>query len=157
MKYYLKRYGLITCSLLVLFGSGIAAGYRLAMHHGAAAAGSSGPAGGLREAGGVSPDQWIENTALALQKDLGLDEAQALKVRSAIATPAMGIFAEKQQANFKIHLRLLQVHDTLAQEAGLTEEQQSLLKTRREQLRRHILEKFKDLIGDKPDPLLSNL
>ena len=157
MKYYLKRYGPITCSLLVLFGSGLAAGYRLAIHYGAAGPVAAGKGTEVRETAEVSPDQWIENAAHSLEKDLSLDESQSLKVRSAIAAPALGIFAEKRQANFKIHLRLLQVHDTLAQEAGLTEKQQAILKTRREQLRVHIIEKFKDIIGDKPDPLLSNL
>lgn len=151
MKYHLKRYGLITVSLAALFASGLAAGYRLGLNSGTAKAPVA-----VKQAAESTPDQWIENTALALQKDLGLDESQVLKVRNAVTGPAMGIYSDKRQANFKIHLRLLEVHDTLARETGLTGKQQALLKVRREQLRRHILEKFKDIIGEKPDPLLSS-
>ena len=153
MNFYLKRYGPITLSLGVLFASGVAAGYRW----GQASARQTVAPVVVKEAAETTPDQWIENAALALQKDLGLNESQSLAVRSAIAGPALGIFTEKRQANLKIHLRLLEVHDTLARDAGLTGPQKAMLKARREQLRRQILEKFKDIIGEKPDPLLSTL
>jgi len=154
VNFYLKRYGLITVSLAALFASGLAAGYRWGS---LSSAGKSVAPVVVKEAAESTPDQWIENAALALQKDLGLNDSQALQVRSAIAGPAIGIFTEKRQANFKIHLRLLEAHDTLARDAGLTGPQKAMLKARREQLRRHILDKFKDIIGDKPDPLLSAL
>jgi len=153
VNYYLKRYGPVTASLAVLFGSGLAAGYRW----GQRSAEGERPVPAIKESAEASADQWIENAAAALQKDLVLNDDQMNRVRSAISGPAQGIFAEKRQASFKIHLRLLEAHDTLAREAGLTEQQQKLLKIRREQLRRHILDKFKDIIGDKPDPLLSAL
>jgi hypothetical protein len=153
VKYCLKRYGPLTASLVVLFASGLAAGYRWGRHSVASA--SSVPF--IVETVEVSADQWIENAASALQKDLALSDDQIGRVRSAMAAPAQGMFTEKRQASFKIHLRLLEAHDTLAREAGLSDKQVALLKVRREQLRRHIVEKFQDIIGNNPHPVLSAL
>ncbi len=153
MKYYLKRYGPITASLAVLFGSGVAAGYRWGKH--SAAAQDNVPA--VKESAEPGAGQWIENTALALQKDFDLTPEQTDSVRRAIAGPARAIFEDKRQATFKIHLRLLEAHDTLAREAGLSDPQKARLKLRRDQLRQHIIEKFKDIIGDQPPPALSGL
>jgi hypothetical protein len=153
VKYYLKRYGPITVSLAVLFASGLAAGYRWGR--------LSVPASPLTpvvvETSEPGALQWIENAALALQKDFDLTPEQTDRVRTAIAGPARAIFEDRRQAGFKIHLRLLEAHDTLAREAGLSEPQKARLQVRREQLRQHILDKFKDIIGDQPPPALGGL
>ena len=153
MNYYLKRYGPLTASLAVLFASGLAAGYRWGQRN---AAGLPRPPV-VTETSEPSPEKWIESAAAALQKDLALTEEQAGRVRTAIAAPAARMFQENRQARFEIHLRLLEAHDTLAREAGLTGTQQARLKVRREQLRQHIIEKFKDIIGANPNPVLSGL
>lgn len=153
MKRFLQRYGILILSLGALFASGIAAGYRWgAVETARTVAPFETPPG--REA---SPEQWTENAAAALQKDLSLDDAQTDKIRQSIAGPSREIFEEKHRANLKIHLRLLEAHDKLARDVELSSKQQALLKLRREQLRKLILEKFRDLIGDKPDAVLSNL
>lgn len=152
MKSFLQRYGLITVSLGVLFASGLAVGYQWERRSAPV------PVAGLSRAPETSPltsAQWGENAAVALQEDLHLTDAQTDSVRHALSEPSRLIFEEKHRGNLKIHLRLLQAHDTLAAGTDLTEKQKALLKVRREQLRLHILEKFRDLIGDKPDPILS--
>ncbi len=153
MKRFLHRYGLITICLGVLFASGIAAGFRWGQHHTAEQTSNTPPA----DSPEMTPEQWGENAAAALQKDLGLSAEQTDKVRGSIAWPARQIFEEKHRGSLKVHLRLLEAHDTLARDAGLTGKQAALLKVRREQLRLHILEKFKSLLGDQPDPILSGL
>ncbi len=154
MKRFIKRYWAITLSLTVLFGSGIAAGFRWGQHQGTGPAGVEPAAPGTPE---LTPEQWAENAAAALQKDLGLNAGQADRVRESIAGPSREIFSEKHRANMKIHLRLLEAHDRLANDVDLTDKQKALLRVRREQLRNVIREKFRDLLGDKPDPLLSDL
>lgn len=152
MKRFLHRYGLITVCLGALFASGIAAGFRWGQHH--TVRRTAAPAMDNPE---LTPWQWGENAVAALQKDLDLSPEQADKVRGSIAGPARQIFEEKQRGNLKVHLRLLEAHDTLARDAGLTDKQKTLLKLRREQLRKHILDKFKDIVGAQPDPILSGL
>lgn len=149
MKRFLKRYGLLTLSLGVLFAGGIAAGYRWGQVRPVNVTAKPAPE--------TTPEQWGENAAAALQKDLGLTEAQTENVRRSMSGPSQEIFAERHRANLKIHLRLLEVHDTLARDVDLSEKQKAVLKLRREQLRKLILEKFRDLLGDKPDPILSHL
>ena len=153
MKHFLHRYGLITVCLSVLFASGIVAGFRWGQRHTVNRT-TLAPA---MDSPDLTPEQWGENAAAALQKDLDLTVEQTDKIRSSIAGPARRIFEEKHRGSLKIHLRLLEAHDTLTRDAGLTDKQKNLLKIRREQLRQHILEKFKNLIGDQPDPILSGL
>lgn len=144
MKRFIHRYGILLLSLTVLFASGIAAGYRWG-----AVSGPAGPAGMPQAVAAVepTPEQWSENAAAALQKDLGLSEAQTDLVRQVMAGPGREIFEEKHRASLKIHLRLLEVHDTLASSVELTPGQKATLQRRREQLRKLIMEKFRDLLG----------
>ncbi len=153
MKQFLHRYGLITVCLGVLFASGIVAGFRWGQHHTV----SQTTVAPIPDTPELTPEQWGENAAAALQKDLDLTVEQTDKIRGSIAGPARRIFEEKHRGSLKIHLRLLEAHDTLTRDAGLTDKQMNRLKVRREQLRQHILEKFKALIGDQPDPILSGL
>ncbi|HEX2750853.1 MAG TPA: hypothetical protein VHM91_22800 [Verrucomicrobiales bacterium] len=154
MKSFLQRYGIITVSLGVLFASGLAAGYQWGRHSAAVPAADL---SSVPDSTRLSPAQWSENAAAALQKDLDLSQAQTDSVRRVLAEPSRRIFEEKHRGNLKIHLRLLEAHDILSASAGLSESQKTRLKVRREQLRLHILEKFHDLIGDKPDPILGAL
>ena len=144
---------LIPGCLTLLFASGIAAGYFWGRHTPERVIAEKARA----QAEALTPEQWAENAAAALQKDLALTEAQTDSIRRGMAGPSREIFGEKRMADFKIHLRLLGVHDDLGRDANLTEPQKATLKQRREQLRRHILEKFKDLANPQTDPLLSNL
>jgi hypothetical protein len=149
---FFRRYGAIAASLIVLFASGIAAGFRWGQSKSARL-----PSSHSNGAAELTPDQWSENAAAALQSDLDLTPEQTDKIRRSIAGPARQIFEEKHRGNLKIHLRLLEAHDTLARDVELSEKQRNLLKLRREQLKQHILEKFRDLIGDKQDAVLSDL
>jgi len=149
---YLKRYGLITGSLAVLFGSGIAAGYRWGRSGGPSDRGLT--SNGHAEA---TPEQWSESAAVALQRDLGLTDGQTDSIRRSLGGPSQQIFDDRRKANLKIHLRLLELHDNLAREMDLSDKQKTILLRRREQLRDLIMEKFRDLIGDKPDSILSGL
>ncbi len=153
VKHFIHRYGLITVCLGVLFASGIAAGFRWGQHQTVRQAADV-PATDTPD---LTPEQWGENAAAALQKDLDLSAEQTDKGRGSIAGPARQIFEEKQRGNLKIHLRLLEAHDILTRDVGLTDKQKALLKIRREQLRLHILDKFKSILGDQPDPILSGL
>lgn len=154
MKLLLQRYALITASLGVLFASGIAAGYQWGRSQAA-------PAGAMtlspQANGEITPEQWAENVAAALQKDLGLTAVQMEQARRGMAEPSRLIFEEKHRASLKIHLRLLETHDILARAVDLSDRQKSVLKHRRELLRKHIIDKFRDLIGDNPDPILTAL
>jgi hypothetical protein len=153
VKSRFQRYGLLTASLVILFASGVFTGIQWVRR-------TFEPAGNQPPssiAGPVSVTQWGENAAAALQKDLGLTEVQVESVRRTLGDASRLIFEEKQRGNFKIHLRLLEAHDTLAANGDLSDKQKALLKARREQLRRHILEKFRDVIGEHPDPVLSAL
>ena len=152
MRSFFQRYGLITVSLGVLFASGLAAGYQWGRH---AAPVPAFPFTSAPEATAFNAAQWGENAAAALQRDLSLTDGQTEAVRRALAEPSRLIFEEKHRGNLKIHLRLLEAHDTLSANADLSDKQKALLKTRREQLKQHILDKFHDIIGDKPDPILS--
>ena len=152
MKRFLKKYGVIAGSLAVLFASGIAAGYKWGR--------TGGPSSQAVTTTGhteTTPEQWRENAAAALQNDLGLTDGQTDSIRRSLVAPSQGIFEERHKANLKIHLRLLEVHDTLARDVDLSDKQKALLKHRRDQLRGLIREKFRDLIGDNPDPILSTL
>ncbi len=153
MKRFLHRYGLITVCLGVLFASGLTAGFRWGQHQAVRLA-TAVPA---MDTPDLTPEQWGENAAAALQKDLDLSPEQTDNVRGSIAGPARQIFEEKQRGNLRIHLRLLEVHDTFASDIALTDKQKALLKLRREQLRQHIIEKFKSILGDQPEPILSGL
>ena len=144
---------LIPGCLTLLFASGIAAGY----YWGRQTPGAVIAEMARAQAESLSSEQWAENAAAALQKDLGLSTDQADSVRRGMAGPAREIFGEKRMTDFKIHLRLLGVHDDLGRDANLNGEQKAMLKARRDQLRRDILEKFKDLANPQSDPLLSNL
>jgi hypothetical protein len=152
LKSPLQRYGLLTVSLGLLFASGLYTGFQWGRHSAPETVAGLSPGS---ESTPLTAAQWGENAASALQRDLGLTPAQTESVRRTLAGPSKEIFEEKHQGNFKIHLRLLEAHDTLAANADLTDKQKAILKTRREQLRQHILQKFRDIIGEKPDPILS--
>ncbi len=153
MKRLIQRYGLLVCSLGLLFASGIAAGYRW----GTLSREKDGVQAAPAAAAETTPEQWSENAAAALKRDLGLDEAQTEKIRGALAGPALEIFEDKHQANLKIDLRLLDVHGKLQNDAILNEKQKARLKLRREQLLKLIHEKFRDFLEEHPEPALSEL
>ncbi len=157
MKFFLQRYGTLTLGLSVLFASGVAAGYQWGIRKSPERPVVETVALPSVELTPRAASNWSENAALALQRDLGLTEAQTETVRRNLTEPYRLIMEEKHRGNLKIHLRLLEAHDTLSANAGLTDKQKTLLKARREQLRLHILDKFRDLIGDKPDPILGSL
>jgi hypothetical protein len=120
VKSILQRYGLITVSLGVLFASGLAAGYQWGRR------GAPAPVAEVSTAPEATPltaAQWGENAAAALQKDLSLSDAQTDSVRRVLAEPSRLIFEEKHRGNLKIHLRLLEAHDTLSANAGLSDRQ----------------------------------
>jgi mannose-6-phosphate isomerase class I len=142
---------LIPGCLTLLFVSGLAAGYFWGRQTPEVVLAEKGKA----QTESLTAEQWAGNAAAALQKDLGLSHGQRESVRRGMAEPAREIFGERRMADFKIHLRLLGVHDDLARDAGLSDEQKATLRQRREQLRRHILEKFKDLASAHTDPVLS--
>ena len=115
VKRQIQRYGAIAASLIVLFASGIAAGFRWGQHRTAARISDDAQAT-VPEA---TPEQWAESAVEALRKDLGLNGEQTEKVRRSIAGPSREILGERHRANLKIHLRLLEVHDTLARDVEL--------------------------------------
>jgi len=137
--------GLAAC-LGTLFASGVAIGYRLGERRTVTAPDAAVDAS-------VSPADWTTRACDALQHDLTLSPEQSERVRSHLSEASRGIFLDRERALLQIHLRILEVHDILARDPSLGDQQKIRLKASREKLRSLITSKFADLLRDSPDSL----
>ena len=141
-----QRSATLAACLGTLFASGLAIGYRLGEQRAATASVSAADTT-------VSPDDWTTRACDALQHDLALSPEQSDRVRSHLTEASQGIFLDRERALLQIHLRILEVHDVLARDPSLNDQQKLRLKTSRAKLRSLITSKFADLLRDSPDSL----
>ena len=148
----LPSYALLAVSLGGIFAAGGAVGYFLGK--GTPAPDPLGDSM-ISSASGTSPEQWAGLAFDNLAGELKLTEVQRGRVRPYLATTADRIFMERDRALLQMHLRLLEVHDTLAKEASLTEPQIKRLAVSRGKLKASILGRFAGLLknetGSLPD------
>ena len=98
----------------------------------------------------TSPQQWADQAFENLAGDLKLTGIQRSKMRPFLLAAADRVFMERDRALFQMHLRLLEVHDTLARESNLDPPQQKRLKQSRDKLKASISARFADILRDNP-------
>lgn len=147
MKRILQSYGIIALSLLALFGSGVFVGRMTApVKHETAARPAASPA---------DADAWVANASRGLVRDLQLDEAQQGVVKQHLETVAAYIFGDQERALFQMHLRLLELHDTLAKDGTLDGSQLQRLARSRAKLKELIILKFPRMVRENPSLVIS--
>jgi hypothetical protein len=142
VKRFLQSYGILVLSLLALFASGVFVGRMTA----------PGPRRTEMPPAGVpaDADAWVAAASQGLVKDLKLDEAQQQKVRQQLEPVAAAIFTDQERALFQMHLRLLELHDTLAKEGSLSGVQLKRLGVSRAKLKELIIRKFPRMVRENP-------
>lgn len=148
----LPSYALLAVSLGGIFAAGGAVGYYIGKGTVAPAATVDAVIG---TAPGASPEQWAGLAFDNLAAELQLTDAQRGKVRPYLTATAERVFLERDRALLQMHLRLLEVHDTLAKEPTLAEVQKKRLAVSRAKLKVSILGRFAGLLktetGSLPD------
>jgi len=148
VKRVFHSYGIIILSLIALFGSGIFVGRMTApVKPETASPPSEVPA---------NADAWVANASRGLVRDLKLDEAQQVLVREKLDTVATAIFSDQERALFQMHLRLLELHDTLAKDATLNGSQLQRLGQSRAKLKELIIHKFPRMVRENPSLVISD-
>lgn len=144
----LQSYGILFLSLIALFASGVFVGrltsptYRLA----------------TQPTVNVPPDagEWVLTASRGLGKDLKLDENQLQAVRKQLEPVATMIFADQERGLFQMHLRLLELHDTLGRDGALNERQLKRLGASRAKLKNLIIQKFPNRVRENPTFAIGN-
>jgi hypothetical protein len=148
VKQILQRYGILVLSLLGLFASGLWIGRMTSPRpEQAAQTAVDTPSG---------PDAWVAAASRGLANDLQLDDAQQQQVRQKLNPVAAAIFSDQERALFQMHLRLLELHDTLAKEGSLNAQQIKRLATSRAKLKNLIIRKFPRLVRENPSLALGS-
>jgi hypothetical protein len=147
VKRHLQSYGILVLSLLALFASGIFIGRMTAPVSRQIAA----PANAVPS----DADAWVAAASGKLANDLNLDDAQRLMVRQQLDPVAQSIFADRERALFQIHLRLLELHDTLAKQGSLSDPQLKRLAASRTKLRELIIRTFPRQVRENPSLAIS--
>lgn len=147
MKRLLQSYGILGLSLLALFASGLIIGRMTAPSPRQAAA----PAASIP----VDADAWVAAASRGLVKDLQLDETQQQLVRRQLDPVAGAIFADQERALFQMHLRLLELHDSLAKTGSLNDPQLTRLGQSRAKLKELIIRKFPRMVRQNPTLVIS--
>ena len=142
MKRHLQSYGILVLSLIALFASGVFIGRMTApLSHQTAAPTTTAPS---------DADEWVTAASSSLASDLKLDEAQRRIVRQQLDPVAQSIFADRERALFQMHLRLLELHDTLARQGSLDDPQLTRLAASRTKLRELIIRTFPRQVRENP-------
>ena len=149
-----SSYALLAVSLGGIFAAGGSLGYVLGKR---ASPAPDRVEAMIGAANGTSPQQWADQAYQNLAGDLKLTDDQRLKIRPFLLTAAGQVFLERDRALLQMHLRLLEVHDTLAREASLDEEQKKRLLQSRVKLKASILARFADILGTIPGSLPPDL
>jgi hypothetical protein len=149
VKRILQPYGILVVSLLALFASGVFIGRMTA------------PAPGQtwRPGAAVPADAnaWVATASRGLVKDLQLDDAQQQLVRLQLDPVADAIFADQERALFQMHLRLLELHDSLAKTGSLSDPQLTRLGLSRAKLKELIIRKFPRMVRENPALVISEI
>ncbi|MCX6874134.1 MAG: hypothetical protein NTW21_10050 [Verrucomicrobia bacterium] len=148
MTRFIQHYGILVLSLLTLFASGLCIGRLTARRpQPAMLPALDTPAG---------PESWVAAASRGLVRDLHLDEAQELQVRQQLEPVALAIFTDQERVLFQMHLRLLELHDTLAKADSLDQDQLERLVVSRAKLRELIIRKFPLRVRDNPALAIGN-
>lgn len=140
-------YGLLVISLSGIFAAGGTVGYFMGKDSRPAADPVTGLIG---TAPGVSAETWADQAFESLAGDLKLTAEQRQKVRPYLASAAGSIFVERDRALLQMHLRLLEVHDSLTREMSLDTAQKRRLTASRAKLKAFILSRFALLLKAHP-------
>lgn len=148
-----RSYALLALSLGGIFAAGGAVGYWLGKGQGTSTA--PGITDNIGTVAGASPQDWADQAMTRLVSDLELTPEQQSRVRPFLTSAADRVFVERDRALLQMHLRLLEVHDSLARDAALREPQKKRLATSRAKLKDSILARFASLLktetGSLPD------
>jgi hypothetical protein len=149
VKRILQSYGILVLSLLALFASGMFIGRMTAPS----------PRQALRPAAPVPADAnaWVATASRGLVNDLQLDDAQQQLVRRQLDPVADAIFADQERALFQMHLRLLELHDSLAKTGSLSDPQLTRLGLSRAKLKELIIRKFPRMVRENPTLVVSEI
>jgi hypothetical protein len=147
VKRLLHSYGILGLSLLALFASGVIIGRLTAPSPRQAPP----PAVSVP----ADADAWVAAASRGLVKDLQLDETQQQLVRRQLDPVAGAIFADQERALFQMHLRLLELHDSLAKTGSLSDPQLTRLGQSRAKLKELIIRKFPRMVRENPTLVIS--
>ncbi len=146
MKRSFQSWCIIVPSLLALFGAGVMVG-RMTVP---ARRESAAPVAATPQ----DASAWVDTALGKLAEELKLDESQRATARESLAPVATSIFADQERALFQMHLRLLELHDTLAQAGKLNPDQLRSLGGSRLKLKELIIAKFPRMVRENPSPLI---
>jgi hypothetical protein len=135
MRPFLRKYGTIGFSILLIFLSGQGIGWMLATHN---CQGTPPPT--------VDADKWTEEMLSRLVEDLDLGPDQAVGVRRQLSNTASQMQHERDRAMFQIHLQILRLHDDL--ESSVTPGQKPRLQQSRQEVIESIRRKFPQFLSD---------
>lgn len=148
-----QSYSILALSLGGIFIAGGIVGFWLGKGQGSLAL--PGMTESIGTVAGASPQDWADQAMTRLVADLELTSEQQGRVRSFLTTAADRVFVERDRALLQMHLRLLEVHDTLSRDANLNEAQKKRLASSRTKLKDSILARFASLLktesGTLPD------
>lgn len=148
MKRFLQHYGVLGLSLLALFASGVGIG-RYAVP-------KPQPVTPPVVETSASSEAWVAAASRGLVRDLQLDASQELKVRQHLEPVAVAIYTDQERALFQMHLRLLELHDTLAKQVSLDARQLGHLAASRAKLKDLIIRKFPSSVRANPSLAIGN-
>jgi hypothetical protein len=141
-------YGLLVISLGGIFAAGGSIGYFMGKDSRPAAAADP-AAGWIGSASGASPETWADQAFESLAGDLKLSADQRQKVRPYLNSASGRVFVERDRALLQMHLRLLEVHNSLAKETSLDPAQKKRLMGSRAKLKAFILSRFAVLLKNE--------
>ena len=133
-----KSHVLLAASLAVLFASGLVIGRLTA------------PAPTVASTPPADDGSWMEAASRALAADLQLDAAQQQRIDGILAPVGTALGEDMESASFTMHLRLLQVHDTIAAEVPLSAAQSARLAASRAKLKGLIIGRFPERVAQNP-------
>lgn len=142
MKSFIRKFGILSLSLTGLFVTGVFVG-RLT---GPTSLPSAEPATKVAQ----NATTWIDTASGGLIRDLALNTAQQEKVREHLTPVATAIFSDQERSLFQMHLRLLEVHDTILKDRMLDGTQQQRLGISRKKLRDRIIQAFPQMVRENP-------
>jgi transposase len=148
VKRFLQHYGVLGLSLLALFASGVGIGRY--------AAPKPQPVTQPVVETSASSEAWVAAASRGLVRDLQLDASQELKVRQHLEPVAVAIYTDQERALFQMHLRLLELHDTLAKQVSLDARQLGHLAASRAKLKDLIIRKFPRSVRANPSLAIGN-
>ena len=148
MKRFVQRYGILGLSLLALFASGVGIGRHTAP--------KPQPVAPPAVETSSSSEAWVAAASRSLVRDLQLDAAQELKVQQLLEPVAVAIYTDQERALFQMHLRLLELHDTLAKQGSLDQRQLRHLAASRAKLKDLIIRKFPRSVRSNPSLAIGN-